>query len=113
MRIVAFIIEPRVIQKILQHLAAMGADGCGPPGSTERRPTAASRLRSSCRSHRPSPRWPWRPGEALPGSPAGQPFTTAWVASNTSSPPSLSLMGLEITPFGLDSIIERAHPRTQ
>jgi hypothetical protein len=41
MRIIAFITEPRVIKKILRHLATKGADGRSPPGSTERHPTAA------------------------------------------------------------------------
>ena len=39
--IMAFITEPRVIQKILHHLAATGASGRGLPGSTERHPIAA------------------------------------------------------------------------
>jgi hypothetical protein len=41
MRIIAFITEPNFIRMILRHLAATGADGRSPPGSTERHPTAA------------------------------------------------------------------------
>jgi len=43
MRIIAFITEPAVSQKILRHLAAKGltTDGCGPPASAPRKPTAA------------------------------------------------------------------------
>jgi len=40
-RVVMHISEPRVIQKILQHLAAKAADGRSPPASTERHPSAA------------------------------------------------------------------------
>jgi hypothetical protein len=41
MRIIAFIIELRVIKKILRHLAATGVDSRSPPGPRERHPTAA------------------------------------------------------------------------
>jgi hypothetical protein len=41
MRIIAFITEPRVIKKILRHLAATGVDACSPPGPREHHPTAA------------------------------------------------------------------------
>jgi len=34
MRIIAFITEPRVITKILRHLATKGADGRSPPQSS-------------------------------------------------------------------------------
>jgi hypothetical protein len=41
MRIIAFITEPRVIQKILRHLAAKGADKRSRPGSAKSHPAAA------------------------------------------------------------------------
>jgi hypothetical protein len=41
MRIIAFITEPRVIGKILKHLADKGVDARSPPGPNERHPTAA------------------------------------------------------------------------
>jgi hypothetical protein len=37
MRIVAFITEPKVIRKILPHLAAKGIDARSPPGATSAR----------------------------------------------------------------------------
>jgi len=41
MRIIAFITEPKVIAKILVHLAAKGADGRSPPeASHNQRPAA-------------------------------------------------------------------------
>lgn len=41
MRIVAFITEPKVIRKILLHLAAKDIDARTPPGPRERHPTSA------------------------------------------------------------------------
>lgn len=41
MRIIAFITEPKVIHKILRHLAAKGADQRSPPGSAKPHPAAA------------------------------------------------------------------------
>ena len=40
-RIVAFVTEPKVIHKILRHLAAKGAYGRSPPASPQRHLTAA------------------------------------------------------------------------
>jgi len=41
MRTIAFITEPKVIHKILRHLAAKGADGRSPPGPAKPHPAAA------------------------------------------------------------------------
>jgi hypothetical protein len=41
MRIVAFVTEPKVIRKILLHLAATGINVRSPPGLRERHPTPA------------------------------------------------------------------------
>jgi hypothetical protein len=41
MRIIAFITEPRVIKRILRHLAATGVDARSAPDPRERPPTAA------------------------------------------------------------------------
>ena len=41
MRIIAFITEPKVIRKILLHLAAKGIGARSPPGPRERHPIAA------------------------------------------------------------------------
>ena len=41
MRIIAFITEPKVIRKILLHLAAKRIDARSPPGPRERHPIAA------------------------------------------------------------------------
>jgi hypothetical protein len=41
MRSVTFVTEPKVIRKILLHLAVTGIDAGSPPGPMERHPTPA------------------------------------------------------------------------